>query len=287
MNNESNIPRRPLASIVIVKDIYIYNWVNNNWVVGNFVGELYKPSGIIGNDLTRCPETIDFPGIYEDELGRKGEASIVDIRAFTLCANRQYGKTKNVRLPKEVRIIRDMGFDRAYDLESFIIEEGSKLEEIYSGGIAYAGSGRDNSMYQIDLVLPHSLKVISENGIYDCPRIKSISYCGFFVLNEDLRVGNTKVLVTKRYQFREIFKKSVESINEELYDEAEINCAGQTPPNEGCEVVHTVAMKSVVFLSIFIVDQIPPLSTIINIKSGNLKEPNGQMWVITSKISYI
>ena len=126
-----------------------------------------------------------------------------------------------------------------HKVTNFTIEIGSQLESIEYKGLHYIGYNEDrtdSNSFSPDLknlILPHTLKSVSNEGILYCNRFTRIIYCGNHNLNQNSssylsdKGDYTKVYITPEYQTKNgnsIFGREATGVLNE--DEITNSCSG-------------------------------------------------------------
>ena len=256
-NKENNKERRIKAENKYNDGKFIYSWKSetNSWIIGDTSRSNYKANAILAGSSSNCPDEIVFKGIFnlrenrgnnvgssESNEVKEGPVEEVGRMAFNRCGYNS--NTNKVVVPKEVKIIRAYGFYSMHKVTNFTIEIGSQLESIEYAGLDDIGYNlddrEDSASFSPDLknlILPHTLKSVSVNGIAYCNRFTRIIYCGNHNLNinSSLYLSNkgdyTKVYITPEYKAKNensnIFGRAATGVLSE--DEIEISCSGMLP----------------------------------------------------------
>lgn len=158
--------------------------------------------------ITACPEVLEIPGILTDLSGKSKPVEIIGSGAFICCAKKsKNGKTKRLKVPRQVKIIKHAGFAGMNDSEAFEIEAGSVLETIEDHALENIGRNtvkNDPSKRTGTLILPSTLTSVYKDGFFCCNLFHTIFYYGFHLLNNHSTLEyevspKTLVKVTSQY----------------------------------------------------------------------------------------
>lgn len=181
------------ASDVQIDKSGVYNFkasgIGDSYLIGTDYYETDQQTwanALVGG-LAACPEVLNIPGELTDKNGMRKPVEIIGMGAFSACGNydRWNGKTKRLKVPRQVKIIKEKGLAGLNDLESFEIEAGSQLEIIEEEGMTYIGSrtGQSDGKRTGILILPSTLYSVYGFGIWNCNLFHTVIYCGSHVLS--------------------------------------------------------------------------------------------------------
>lgn len=211
------------------------------------------------NTYLVCPDTLIVPRTLTDQNGVTKDVESIGAYAFARCSYESggFGKTKEIIVTRQVKVIKKFAFASMYDLRSFSIEAGSVLETIEQYAIHYIGYyyGANYTSKRTTLVLPSTLSSIESNGLYYCYLFHTIIYCGSHPLTAacsglNMITPNIVVKVTSRYPAdQKIFGANPDrDSHTEVWAECGIMTKCQFQKNRSCSTKNNIISPLLLYL---------------------------------------
>lgn len=199
----------------------------------------------IVNGKNGCPPKIHPPSNYNDGTHGLHPITIVGVSAFDSCGYDSI--TTSIFIPKEIRVIKKKGFHQMHKVTSFVLEPGSKLETIEYKGLD--GIGLSTKVRTV-LVLPKSLRSVTNEGLHLNTLFSIIIYCGDTVISNSCSFGDSSSLslqTTESYSGTSLFGVSPVKNNNAI----SVHCS--IMETEGCFTYVRESHKTNAILIFFLV----------------------------------